>query len=394
VSAVRLPDEFYDRVAARLHARLEGEDLDGVLVTHPADIAYLVGFFYAVTERPVYLWWGADGARVCLVPELDRDYAGAQGIHAEIATYFEYPGVVSPEQHLAAELTRRGLSRARIGMTGSLSHGSFERLREVLPAVRWESTAAIASLRLVKDPAELALHRQAAAICDEMLVAGRELVEDAASCGRPLPSEGDLARHVIGYGSDAMYRRYDRVLYTTKLAGGLVYAGPNSAHPHGLPSNRRLERGDTVILSLGAAVLSRFVESERTFVIGEPSDEQQRFFAVAHRAQQVGTDAMTVGRTCASVNAECLDVVRDAGLAEYLRHRQGHGIGVAQHEAPWVEDGDLTPLAAGMVLSSEPGVYVPGHGGYRISDTVLVTDAGPERLTQYPRNLEENVIAA
>ncbi len=103
---------------------------------------------------------------------------------------------------------------------------------------------------------------------------------------------------------------------------------------------------------------------------------------------------MTVGRRCASVNAECLDVIRDAGMSRYLRHRQGHGIGVAQHEPPWVEDGDPTPLAAGMILSSEPGVYVPGHGGYRISDTVLVTETGPQRLTAYPRSLEENVIAA
>ncbi|NMR19242.1 Xaa-Pro peptidase family protein [Cellulomonas fimi] len=391
---MHLPVDFYDGVAARLRSRLDDEGLDGVLVTHPADVAYLVGFFYAVTERPVYLWFGTDGARLCLVPELDREYAAAQGIHAEVGTYFEYPGVVTPEQHLAAELARRGLSAARVGVTGSLAHGSLERLRAVLPAVRWETTSAIASLRLVKQPAELVLHRQAAAICDEMLAAGRGLVEDAIASGRPLPTEGDLARHVIGYGTDAMYSRYDRVLYTTKLAGGLVYAGPNSAHPHGLPSRRRLERGDTVILSLGAAVLSRFVESERTFVIGEPSDEQQRYFAVTRRAQEVGTDAMTVGRTCASVNAECLDVIRDAGLGQRLRHRQGHGIGVAQHEAPWVEDGDPTVLAAGMVLSSEPGVYVPGHGGYRISDTVLVTDAVPERLTQYPRTLEENVIAA
>jgi Xaa-Pro aminopeptidase len=102
---------------------------------------------------------------------------------------------------------------------------------------------------------------------------------------------------------------------------------------------------------------------------------------------------MTVGRTCASVNAECLDVIRDAGYGEFIRHRQGHGIGIAQHEAPWVEDGDDTVLAPGMILSSEPGVYVPGHAGYRISDSVLVTADGPERLTAYPRTLEENTIA-
>ncbi|WP_258566937.1 Xaa-Pro peptidase family protein [Microbacterium sp. Se5.02b] len=198
---------------------------------------------------------------------------------------------------------------------------------------------------------------------------------------------------MIGFGTDRMYERYSHVIYTTKLAGGLVYAGPNAARPHGLPSRRRLEIGDTLILSLGAAVGSRFVESERTFVIGEPSAAQRAYFDVALRAQEIGTQAMTVGRTCASVNTECLDVIRDAGLGGYIRHRQGHGIGIAQHEAPWVEDGDPTVLAPGMILSSEPGIYIPGHAGYRISDSVLVTADGPERLTRYPRTLEENTIA-
>ncbi len=174
-------------------------------------------------------------------------------------------------------------------MTAGLSIGTRERLGNVLAGATWATTDAVAALRMVKQPDEIVLHRQAAGICDEMLAAGRSLIEEALAEGGQLPTEGDLARHVIGFGTDAMYARYERVLYTTKLAGGLVYAGPNAANPHGLPSRRRLERGDTVILSLGAAVLSRFVESERTFVVGEPTAEQEQYFDVALRAQEVGT---------------------------------------------------------------------------------------------------------
>ena len=277
-------------------------------------------------------------------------------------------------------------------MSGALTLGARAALEDALPHSTFVRTGILGDLRLRKEPEEIALHRQAAEVCDEMLGAGRALIERALHAGRPLPTEGDLAREVIGFGTDRMYERYSHVIYTTKLAGGLVYAGPNAARPHGLPSRRRLEVGDTLILSLGAAVGSRFVESERTFVIGEPSPLQRAYFDVARRAQEVGTKAMTVGRRCASVNAECLDVIRDAGYGDFIRHRQGHGIGIAQHEAPWVEDGDDTVLAAGMILSSEPGIYVPGHAGYRISDSVLVTDDGPERLTRYPRALEENTI--
>lgn len=391
---MHLPGAFYDRVQAQLVRELADASLDGILVTTPADVAYLAGFFYAVTERPVYLWFGADGERFCVMPELDDEYARAQGIHAEIITYFEYPGIVSPEQHLATELVRRGRAAGRIGIAPALSTGSVTALRSVLPEVEWSPTSLVGWMRRTKHPEEIEFHRQAAAICDEMLAAGRSLIEESLRTGGPLPTEGGLARHVISFGTEAMYDRYDHVIFTTKLAGGLVSAGPNSARPHGLPSSRRLEVGDTLILSLGAAVASRFVESERTFVIGEPTDEQRSYFAVAIEAQEVGVQGMTVGRTCAEVNAECLDVIRDAGYGRFIRHRQGHGIGIAQHEAPWIEDGDSSLIEAGMVLSSEPGIYVPGHGGYRISDSVLTTVAGPERLTNYPRTLEENVIAA
>ncbi|TDE14347.1 M24 family metallopeptidase [Jiangella asiatica] len=391
---MHLPDSFYLGTLDRVVERIGAAGYDGILVTQPADVAYLVGFCYAVTERPVYLWVGADRDRFVLVPELDRQYAEQQRTHAPVVTYFEYPGVTSPEEHFADLLRHRGLAAGRVAYTSSMSVSTFGKLGAALPDVTWEVSDVVAGLRLTKAPEEIELHRQAADICDSMLAAGRAYIEEALSAGRELPREGEIARHVVGHGSDLIYQRYDHVVFTTKLAGGLVYAGPNAANPHGLPSSRRVQVGDTLILSLGASVLSRFVESERTFVIGEPSADQRRYFETARSAQHVGTEAMRVGRTCADVNAECLDVIRDAGMGEYLRHRQGHGIGVQQHEAPWVEDGDPTPLAAGMVLSSEPGVYVPGHGGYRISDTVLVTDGGPERLTTYPRTIEENVIAA
>lgn len=389
---MKLTDDFYRRIQERVRGRLAEEGLDGMIVTVPGDVAYLIGFFYAVTERPVYLWFGQDGSRFALLPALDAEYAQAQGVHADIRTYFEYPGVRTPEQHLADELAKDAASLARVGVSGALTIGAQEALVDALPGSRFVRTRILSDLRLRKEPEEIELHRQAAEVCDEMLGAGRALIEQALHAGRPLPTEGDLARAVIGFGTDRMYERYSHVIYTTKLAGGLVYAGPNAARPHGLPSRRRLEVGDTLILSLGAAVGSRFVESERTFVIGEPSTAQRAYFDTALRAQEVGTRAMTVGRTCASVNAECLDVIRDAGFGEHIRHRQGHGIGIAQHEAPWVEDGDSTVLAPGMILSSEPGIYVPGHAGYRISDSVLVTADGPERLTRYPRTLEENTI--
>lgn len=391
---MRLPAEFYARVRADLRRRLDHAELDGVLVTHPADVAYLVGFFYAVTERPVYLWFGTTpGQDFCVVPHLDVEYAEAQQVDIDLLAYPEFPGVVSAEQHLADALTARGLSSARIGYSTGVAVATLGSWQERLPGSTFDPFTGIASMRTIKHPEEIYFHEQAAQVCDDMLRAGRALIEDAWRRDQSLPTEGEIARHVITFGTEEMYRRFDHIIFTTKLAGGLVYAGPNAARPHGLPSSRRLQAGDTLILSLGAAAASRFVESERTFILGEPTEQQRRYFEVTATAQQVGTEALRAGRTCAEANQICLDVIRDAGLGEHIRHRQGHGIGVQNHEGPWLDDGDDTVLAPGMFLSCEPGVYVPGHGGYRISDSVLVTDGDPRRLTAYPRSLEENVIA-
>jgi len=386
---VRLPDSFYSSVRARLTEALGERGLDGFLATSPADVAFLSGFFYIATERPVYLWMPRSGDPLLVIPRLDEEYAAQQKVTVETVSYFEYPGVVTAEQTLAARLA----GVRRVGIGGGVSVGAFRALAAALgDATSLEVTDAVAKLRLRKFPEEIPFHEAAARICDDMLAAGRELIADALRRGADLPREDEIARHVIGYGTDRMYAEYDMVVYTTKLAGGLVYAGPNSALPHGLPTRRRVQPGDTLILSLGAAVASRFVESERTFVIGEPTPEQERYYEADREAQEVGTQAMLAGRTCAEVNKTCLDVLRGHGLGDYIRHRQGHGIGLQNHEPPWVEDGDHTVLAPGMLLSSEPGVYVPGHAGYRISDTVLVEDSGPRRLTSYPRDLESNVI--
>jgi Xaa-Pro aminopeptidase len=225
-----------------------------------------------------------------------------------------------------------------------------------------------------------------------MLAAGRALVEEALVAGGELPSEAELAAHVSTVGTRTMYAEHVDVVVVSPLAGGLVYAGANSARPHALPSGYRLRPGETFMLSLGCAVGGRFVEGERTFILGEPSPEQRRYYEAVRAAQEAGGAALRPGVRCAEANRQCLDVIRSAGLGEYLRHRQGHGIGLGMHEPPWLSDGDDTELVPGMIVSNEPGIYVPGHGGYRISDSMLVTDDGARPFTAYPRGLDDIVI--
>ena len=389
--AQRLPAAFYSSVQADVQSRLAAAGLVAGLFDDPDDVAYLTGFFHFPNERPVAVWLSAESV-VLLVPELEREYAEHQRAAAELVSYPEFPGVRPPFTVLAAEV---GGGSGPIGYGDSTTTGRLAAMRAAFGSAGiggagavFERTDAVPAARLIKRPEEIALHREAARIADLMLAAGRERVSQARS---ELPTEAELAALVTAVGTSVMYAEHDDVVVVPHLAGGLVYSGPNSARPHALPSGRRLAFGEPFMLSLGAGVGGRHVECERTFFLGEPDAEQARYYSVVLAAQQAGLAGLRAGRRCCDVNAECLAVIRDAGLTQYLRHRQGHGIGVNIHEPPWLEDGDDSVLARDMIVSDEPGLYVPGLGGFRISDSVLVGD-GP--LTAYPKNLDDIVIAS
>jgi Xaa-Pro aminopeptidase len=324
-----------------------------------------------------------------LLPELEREYAQSQSARAELVAFFEFPGIVSPFAVLATAVAPRG----RVGFASTMPYGRLAAARTAMSGAELVGSDLLTRARYVKFPEEVALHREAARITDRMLDAGVQLVSDAVAAGGDLPTEAELERHVTSTGTALMYAEHRNVVVASLLAGGLVYSGANSAFPHGLPSVNRLKAGDTFMLSLGCAVGGRFIEGERTFVLGEPTPDQRRYHDTIRAAQQLGRETIRAGLECREANRLCLDVIREAGLGEFIRHRQGHGIGLGMHEAPWLEDGDATVLEAGMVVSNEPGIYVPGHAGYRISDSMLVTDDGAEALTTFPRGLDDCTIA-
>ncbi|KJQ55502.1 M24 family metallopeptidase [Microbacterium sp. SA39] len=385
----RLAPEFFDQVQARVRERLVEEGFDAFLTDHPEDIAYLTGFFHHPSERPVAVWIEATGRVVMLLPELEREYAQSQSSRSELVAFFEYPGVVAPFDVLARAVSLRG----RVGFASTMPYQRLTAARAAMPDAELIGSDLLTRARYIKFPEEVALHREAARITDRMLDAGVQLVSDAVAAGGDLPTEAELERHVTSAGTRLMYAEHRNVVVASLLAGGLVYSGANSAFPHGLPSVNQLKAGDTFMLSLGCAVGGRFIEGERTFVLGEPTAEQRRFHDTIHAAQQLGRETIRPGLECREANRLCLDVIREADLGEFIRHRQGHGIGLGMHEAPWLEDGDATVLEVGMVVSNEPGIYVPGHAGYRISDSMLVTEDGAEALTTFPRGLDDCTIA-
>ncbi len=385
---MRLDEKFYRRKIAQAQAFLQRRALDGLLLLNHHQIYYLVGFFHYPTERPIALFVPPRGEPTLFVPKLEESYVHEGAWAPDVQVYFEFPGTVHPLDWMAQQLHARGFGSKRIGFEASISLSAREQLLKALPSASWVDASDIVSgMRLVKDLEEIALIRKAASYSDWMLSEGVRMVKSGTRY-----SEIEIEQAMVSGVITKMQRELDPVVAVPGLAGALVCSGPRSAFPHGLPTSRRIAPGENLILSVACFVGGYFAESERTFILGDPTPEQRHRYETDRLAQEIGCQELKPGARCGDVNKKCLDSIRAAGLGAFILHRQGHGIGIQNHEPPWIEDGDNTILWPGMLVSCEPGIYCVGQGGYRISDSMLVTDNAPERLTQFPRDLKSAVI--
>ena len=177
----------------------------------------------------------------------------------------------------------------------------------------------------------------------------------------------------------------------TAFAGFRGQIGPNSAYPHAITINATLKRGDVLVTGAGAKVFGYDSELERTMFVGEPSAEQRRYFHHMKEVQEVCFEAIKPGHECAEVDLAMRYYYEKHSLWHAWRHHVGHALGLLGHEAPFLDMGDHTILKPGMVFSVEPGLFIMGLGGFRHSDTIVVTESGIEYLTYYPRDLESMI---
>jgi Xaa-Pro aminopeptidase len=230
----------------------------------------------------------------------------------------------------------------------------------------------LTDLRMVKDAQEIGHLREACRISDAALA-------DLADMQVTGLSEQQVAiwleRRMIDLGAEA-------VAFDT-----IVASGPNSAIPHHHPGPRVLQRGDFLKIDFGARVGGYHADETRTFIVGEPQDWQQEIHAVVQRAQSAGVNALKAGVRLADVDAAARGVITDAGYAEFFTHGLGHGVGLVIHEEPFFSTTGTAILTAGTALTVEPGIYLPGRGGVRIEDTLVVGLDGAESLTTTSREL-------
>lgn len=277
-------------------------------------------------------------------------------------------------QNVRLEDFVKRLSGATIGVEANhLTLADFDRLKDV-DDLKWRPLSeTIEAMRAVKSPAEIRSIRAAAAITDQVMAQVNQLA-------RPGQTEAELAweleKRLREDGADAM------------AFPVIVASGPNAARPHHTPGQRPLQEGDAIIVDMGAALNGYMSDLTRSFFLGnEPSPQYQKIYDIVLTAQQKALDGLRPGASTRDVDALARDAIAAAGHEEHFGHGLGHGVGLEVHEEPRLsprEQYDL-PLQSGMITTVEPGVYVPGWGGVRIEDLVLVTDDGCESLSRCPK---------
>jgi Xaa-Pro dipeptidase len=328
------------------------------------------------------------GEPALFIPGLEVDQAKEWWIK-DVESYFDFPGPENRIKWIFERAARRGLAKGRIGIEDP-SSGKRKHMQEGVPQAELVvSDDLIEHMRWIKDDNELRLMQRAVYFADYAVQSGREFVQRNGAV-----TEDQILKATADAMADKMSKELHDVVGVTVEApfGGLVPFGKRAAYPHAVPSQERLKRGDALILSLGASVGGYYVESERSFSVGKPTDYARRLFDAMLAAHDVGVAGMKEGAVAEDVDRNALEQIRRAGFAEFLRHRTGHGIGLQGHESPWIAEGDKTVLKRNMTFSCEPGVYDPNFGGFRHSDTVVVSADGGRILNSYPRRLDEMII--
>jgi Xaa-Pro aminopeptidase len=358
-----LPAIDYAPRAGVVRAGAAERGLDAVLVTNLTNVRWLTGFTGSsavaavLPDRTVLVTDGRYAARA-------EAELRAAGVDAEINV-----GFTQPQQH---ELVLAALDGCRhVGAEASaLSHQRWEAYAAALP-VR-PADGLIEDARRVKDAGELARIAAACRCADAALAEVAPILDQR-------PTEADVRTEL-----EYRMRRLgaDGPSYDTIVASGPEFA----ARPHHQVSDRVIECGDTVVIDVGALVDGYHSDMTRSFVVGEPTADQERLYSLLLQVQLAGLAAVRAGVAAREVDATCRAMIAEAGYDEWFLHSTGHGVGLAIHEDPFEAPASNAELRAGDVVTVEPGLYRVGFGGFRIEDLVEVTEAGCRILTEFPKD--------
>ena len=345
---------FADR-RARAAARLRECDLAALLVAPSADLFYLTGYQMHTSERLTCLVLDREGKATLVCPALEEPRAAAAAPELSRTTWQE---TEDPFAKAASLVEGKGAIAV-----GDQMWASFVlRLQSGLPGQEFRVASEVTrTLRVRKDRHERDALRLVAESADRAYARMRE----RSFAGR---TEREVGAELAGLLRE---EGHDEVGFT------IVGSGPNGASPHHDTGDRRIARGDTVVLDFGGGMNGYRSDITRTVTVGPATDpERQRVHDTVRRAQEAGYAGARAGATAESIDAASRAVIDEAGYGKYFIHRTGHGIGLDGHEHPYLVHGNRETLEPGMAFSIEPGIYLPGRFGVRIEDIAIIGDDG------------------
>lgn len=360
---------FAERIR-RAASNAQSQGLAALALVPGPNLRYLTGLALHASERLMLALFAPGRPPAFVVPSFEAERV-AQGAVVP-ADVFPYTDEEGPRGALDRACQHLGLAGHRVGAESlHMRLMEYERLREAGVGVA-AADDIFTSARLRKDAAELAAMRDAIARTEQVLRAFLPQIQ-------PGRTERELAARL-----QAMLLE----------AGGeglpfspILVAGPNSALPHGTPSERAIQKGDLVVIDCGMFRNGYVSDITRTFAVGQVEPELRRVYEAVLEANRAGKEACKPRVAAEEVDRAARRVIRDAGYGDFFTHRTGHGIGLEVHEPPYIVEGNALALEPGMTFTVEPGIYLPGRGGARIEDDVVITAGGAESLTSFPREL-------
>ena len=350
---------------AELRRWITGRDLDAAYVTRPVSIQYLTGFQAEPFERLMALAVRRDGATL-VVPAIEHEKASRFSDLADVVSWRDGEDAYGLVRHALEGCAEVAVEKDHLSVLAAealLARTAARELVDAGPEIR--------RLRRVKTAQEVEMLQRAAALTD---AAGERVVSRLHGDETELAVAQMLAAAIGELGGTLSFE-------------SLVQSGPNSALPHVRPTSRTLEPGDYLLLDYGAKFEGYHADTTRMFVVGAPSPKHREVHQVVLEAHDAAIAAVRPGVTAGDVDAAARRVIDAAGYGDRFFHRVGHGIGLEPHEDPSLDPGSKAALEAGMTFTIEPGVYIPGWGGVRIEDDVVVEEGGCRVLTQADRAL-------
>lgn len=355
---------------SRLSTELQEKNVDSIILTHPACFYYFAGVWLETGERAGALIIHANGSAEVIVHEMFELPASSSGV--PVSTWRDgqsaYPLFASRLTGQVTAIDGTWQARHVLGLQAELAG----RVKTV------NGDAFIEAVRVVKDEAEIEALQEASRMADEVVGLIKQDIQ-VGMTERALVDQ--LANRWRMAGSEAM------------SFPAIIGIGKNGAEPHHEPDESVIEPGTTLIVDTGGLYQHYCSDITRTFVVGEPTEEIREVYELVLAANLAGIEAAKPGVTLGEVDDTVRAVIEQGGYGQYFTHRTGHGVGLDIHEAPYVVSGNQQVLRPGMVMSIEPGIYLPGRFGVRIEDLIVITESGARPLNQAPKQFQDVVVS-